>query len=106
MTSRTLELAKISLTLKSERLKLEVAPTVDVRFPSWWSPSRDDESIVKALISGNVWVSGGGRCRVDVDVLFNSKALDKTIKISILESLGYHLHEANVSPMPPSGGIC
>lgn len=97
MSLQTLGLEKLHLTLASEKLKLDIASTVDIRFPSRWSPSWDNDEIVKALTSGHIWVSRGRRCRVDIEISFNRKPLHSTTRIAILESIGYHLREAHVS---------
>jgi hypothetical protein len=97
MSLKTLELEKLNLILTSEKLKLEIASSVDIRLPSRWSPLLNHDDTVKALTSGNIWVSRGRRCRVDVEISFNAKRLDKTSRIAILESLGYHLRDAHVS---------
>jgi hypothetical protein len=101
MSSKTLELGNLLLTLNAEKLKLEVASKVDIKCPSGWSPQdnedADNDTFVKALASGNVWVSRGRRCRLDIDFFLNDKPLDNTSRISILESLGYHLCDAHVS---------
>lgn len=96
MSSKSLELEKLSLTLVSEKLKLEIASTVDIKFPSGRSPP-DHDCTVKALHSRNIWVSRGRRCRVDADISFNGKPLHALSRIPVLESLGYHLRNAHVS---------
>jgi hypothetical protein len=97
MPLQTLELEKLHLTLASEKLKLDIASTVDIRFQSGWIPSQDQDGIVKALTSGQIWVSRGKRCRLDIKVSFNGKPLDRTSRVAISESLGYSLRDAHVS---------
>ena len=97
MSLQTLELEKLHLTLAAEKLKLGIASAVDIRFPSRWIPSQDNDGIVKALTSGYIWLSRGRRCRVDIKVSFNGKPLDRNCRIGILESLGCHLRDAHVS---------
>ena len=97
MSSRTLGLEKLHLTLNSEKLTLEIASKVDIKFPSGWFSSLDDDGVFQALTSGYIWAPRGRRCRVDVDISFNEKPLDAVSRIHILESLGYHLRDANVS---------
>lgn len=97
MSSKSLVLEKLFLTLASEKLNLEIASTVDIKFPSGLSHSGDDDGVVKALTSGNIWVSRGRRCRLDLEISFNGKPLDRTSRITILESFGYDLQVAHVS---------
>ena len=97
MSTKSLELARFSLTMKSEKLKVEVVSTVDIKFPSGWNLCRDDASILDALTSGHVWASRGSRCRVQMEFFLNSKPLDQNFKIALLDALGYHLCDAQVS---------
>jgi hypothetical protein len=96
MSLETLKLEGLHLTLASEKLKLDIASLVDVSFQSGWIPCQDEDAIVKALTSGQIWVSRGRRCRLDIKVSFNGKQLDQTSRIATLESLGYHLRDAHV----------
>ena len=97
MSSKTLELGKFSLALNSEKLKLEIDSSVQIKFSSGWDPSAGENIIVKALESGSIWISRGRRCRVDVQIFFDGKPLERSSRISLLESLGYHLRDAHVS---------
>jgi hypothetical protein len=111
MTLQTLELEKIHLTLASEKLELNVASSVDFRFPSGWNapqevdfrfPSgwnapQEVDSVVDALTGGHVWVSQGRRCRLDIEVSLDGKRLEGISRVSHLESLGHQLREMYVS---------
>lgn len=94
MASRTLKLDGNLLKLASESLELEISTAVDVKVPLGWD--FEEDKILEALISGNIWAARGRKCRVDVDISFNGKSLDDTSRISLLEYLGYNLRDTYV----------
>jgi len=95
MPLRVLELDTLHLTNPDAHLKLSVVSAVDVRFPRSISNLQDD-ALVKALTSGKLWVSRGIACRLDIQILFNGKPLDRNGRVNILESLGYRIRDAHV----------
>ena len=97
MSLKTLQLEKFHLMLASAKLRLEVESTVDVRFPSGWSPSLDNDDMIRILASGYFWVSRGRRCRADFQIFVDGKQLDSTSRIFVLESLGCCIRDAHVS---------
>jgi hypothetical protein len=106
MSLKTLQLEKFHLELASEELGLKIELTMDIRFPSGWTPSLDNDDMVKALASGYTWVSRGRRCRADFQIFFDDKPLDWASRISVLESLGYHVRDAHVSFLAFVPGFC
>lgn len=106
MSLETLTLEDVHLALSAEKLKLQISSAVDFRSPSGWNSPLGDAGILEALTTANVWVSRGRRCRLDIKVLFDGKPLGKATRLSILESLGYHLCNARVSSAPLSRGFC
>ncbi len=99
MCLRVLELDALHLNSPDHHLKLSVVSTADVRIPSCIS-SLENAALVKALTSGNVWISRGVACHLEIQVLFNGKPLDKDGRVNLLESLGYRIRDAQV------GGAC
>ncbi|KAH8754680.1 hypothetical protein F5882DRAFT_469304 [Hyaloscypha sp. PMI_1271] len=95
MSLRVLELDTLHLTVPDHLLKLSVVSAADIRIPRSIS-SLEDSALIKALTSGRLWVSRGVACRLDVQVLFNGKPLDGDGRVSLLESLGYRLRDAQL----------
>jgi hypothetical protein len=90
-----LELGTLHLVDTENHLKLSVLSTTDIRIPQRISSLAND-AIIKALTSGNLWVSRGVGCRLDIQILFNGKKLDRNGRIGLLESLGYRFRDAQV----------
>jgi hypothetical protein len=97
MSLKVLELEQIELTYPIDGLKLSIISQVEVRLPSGKLASLDQEGLIKVLRSGNVWVSRGRACRLDMQLSFNGKLLNKSNRMQILEVLGYCLSDAYVS---------
>jgi hypothetical protein len=95
MSHRVLGLDTIYLTKPDNELKLSVVPAVNIRIPHSIS-TLDDAALVGAMTSGNLWVSHGVACHLEIQVLFNGKPLDPTGHVTLLESLGYKLRDAQV----------
>jgi hypothetical protein len=96
MALRVLGLDPLHLIKPDSELKLSVVPAVDIRIPDSIS-ILDDAALVKALTSGNLWVSRGLACHLDIHILFNGKSLDARGRVNLLESFGYRLRDAQVS---------
>ena len=96
MSLQVLRLDTLRLTKPDNELKLTVVPAVDIRIPHSIS-ILDNGALVGALTSGNLWVSRGVACHLEIQVLFNGKPLDPTGHVTLLESLGYKLRDAQVS---------
>ena len=92
---RVLKLDPLHLTHSKHRLKLSAVSSVDVRIPGSLSSLAHDE-LVKALASGNLWVTRGVACHLDIQILFNGKQLDQNERVNLLESLGHHIRDSQV----------
>jgi hypothetical protein len=97
MSLKVLELDTIELTYPTNSLKLSVVPKIHIRLPSDNLASLGAVDFVQALTSGKVWVTRGRACRISVQVSFEGKPLDASIRLRTLEALGYHLRDAQVS---------
>jgi hypothetical protein len=95
MSLRALVLDTLHLANLEHRLELSVISAADIRIPQSVS-NLEDFVLVKALTSGNLWVSRGIACHLDIQVLFNGKPLDRSLRVTLLESLGYRLRDAQV----------
>jgi hypothetical protein len=95
MSHRVLGLDTIYLTKPDNELKLSVVPAADIRIPHSIS-TLDDAALVRAMTSGNLWVSHSVTCHLELQVLFNGKPLDPTGRVNLVGSLGYKLRDAQV----------
>ncbi len=95
MSLWALELDPLHLVNSEHHLKLSVLSFANIRIP-WSISSLENDAIVKALTSGNLWVSRGAACRLDIRVFYNGNPLDRNGRINILESLGYRIRDAQV----------
>ena len=97
MSLKVLELEKIELTYPIDDMKLSITSQVELRSPSGKLASLDQEDFAKVLMSGNVWVSRGRACRLDMQLSLNGRLLDINDRMQILEVLGHYLSDAYVS---------
>lgn len=100
MASKVLELEQLHLTNLADNLKLSVTSSAHLRIPSCLSQLNQEET-TKALASGDIWVSRGASCGLDLHVSFDGKRVERNRRIHVLESLGYRLRDAHVRPTPP-----
>jgi hypothetical protein len=99
MSLKVLELDPLHLTISQDHLKLSVISTADIRIPTSLS-TLDNATMVKALTAGEIWVSRGISCRLDIEVFFNGKPLGQNSRLQLLESVGYRIRDAPVrSPL-------
>ncbi|KAK0106800.1 hypothetical protein ONS95_003522 [Cadophora gregata] len=87
MSFRLLELGRFSLISTSQALKLEVVSGVDIT-GAQRLVVLDDDALIKAVTSRQLWVSRGRGFRIDIEVLLDGKTLDRSIYFELLESLG------------------
>jgi hypothetical protein len=100
MSLKVLELDRLQLTISEDHLKLSVISAAGIRIPRSLS-TLDGAALVKALTAGQIWVSRGISCRLDIEVFFNGKPLDQNSRLRLLESVGYQIRDAPVrSPLP------
>jgi hypothetical protein len=100
MSLKVLELDRLQLIIFEDHLKLSVVSAAAIRIPRSLS-TLDGAALVKALTGGEIWVSRGISCRLDIEILFNGKPLDQISRLNLLESLGYRIRDAAVrSPLP------
>lgn len=92
---RVLPLDPIHLTGSKLYLKCSVSSAVDVRIPGSLASLAHD-GLVKALALGNLWVTRGTSCHLDIQFLFNGKQLDQDDRVNFLESLGYRIRDLEV----------
>jgi hypothetical protein len=98
MSLKVLELDRLQLTISEDHLKLSVISAADIRIPTSLS-TLDNATMVKALTAGEIWVSRGISCRLDIEVFFNGEPLDQN-SLRLLESVGYRIRDATVrSPL-------
>jgi hypothetical protein len=98
MSLKVLELDCLQLTISEDHLKLSVISAADIRIPTSLS-TLDNATMVKALTAGEIWVSRGISCRLDIEVFFNGEPLDQN-SLQLLESVGYRIRDATVrSPL-------
>jgi hypothetical protein len=99
MSLKVLELDRLQLTISEDHLKLSVISAAEIRIPRSLS-TLDSATIVSALTAGQIWVSRGISCRLDIEVFFNGKPLDQNCRLHLLESVGYRIRDAPVrSPL-------
>jgi hypothetical protein len=99
MSLKVLELDRLQLTISKDGLRLSVISAAEIRIPSSLS-TLDSAAVVKALTAGQIWVSRGIPCRLDIEVFFDGKPLDQNTRLRVLESLGYRIRDAEVR-FPP-----
>jgi hypothetical protein len=100
MSLKVLELDRLQLTISEDHLKLSVISAANIRIPRSLS-TLDSATIVKALTAGEIWVSRGISCRLDIEVFLNGKPLDQNGRLHLLERVGYMIRDAPVcSPLP------
>lgn len=97
MSLRALDLDSFILVNPAENVKLQVGLAVHFQLPSRLS-TLSAEAALKALASGNVWVSRGRGCRIDLEILQDGMPLDGVVFARLLESLGCRIRDAAVSP--------
>jgi len=95
MSLKVLELDRLQLTSSKDHLKVSVISAVVLKLPTIISTLSND-SIMKALASGDTWLSRGIACSLDIEVFFDGKPLDCKSRLSLLESLGYRIRDAEV----------
>lgn len=97
MSLKELELDQIHLTSVSDKLRLSINSSATFQIPALLSQLSQRDT-AKALTSGNVWISRGTNCGLDIHVYFDGKRLEKNRRLHVLESLGYRLRDAHVGP--------
>ncbi|CZR59435.1 uncharacterized protein PAC_09327 [Phialocephala subalpina] len=93
----TLELGHVLLTNSADKIQLSAISTASLQLPQSIATS-NHTNILKALTSGHIWTSRGIGCSLDITILFNSKRLDKTQRLALLESLERRLSDAKIWP--------
>jgi hypothetical protein len=97
MSSRTLEFDRLQLRSTQDKWELSVVTSATFRTPRALS-SLDDANTVKALTSGNIWVSRGNGCRIDFQISIEGKLVDKGKYLHLLETIGHRVRDAKVAP--------
>ncbi|TAQ83414.1 hypothetical protein B7494_g8263 [Chlorociboria aeruginascens] len=87
MCLTTFELDKLHISSSVDNLKLSILSAVGVRSHSALLDG------IRSLTSGNVWVSRGVACRIDVQISFNGNRLGRS---RIVEVLGEHIRDAQI----------
>jgi hypothetical protein len=95
MSLRVLVLDTLHLANLEHHLKLSVVSAAEVKIPQNIS-NLEDAALLKTLTSGNLWVTRGIACHLDIQVLFNGKPLGRGSRANMLESLGQRLRDAQV----------
>jgi hypothetical protein len=106
MSLKIFQLDSLHLSYPKEEIKLSVTSSAAFRLPPGILTSLDRIDVASALRSGTMWVGLDTACRIDFQILFNGKPLDKVNRIQVLESLGYHIRDAGVSEVFLVRGGC
>jgi len=93
MPLRVLELGRFSLASTATALMLEAVFRADLACPTSIA-DLDDDALVTAVTSRQLWVSRGRGCRVDIELLLDGKTLDKDVHSQLLQSLGCQIRDA------------
>lgn len=96
MRLHTLELAQVLLTNSAEKMQLLVFSHASFQLPLSIATSNHTD-VIKALISGHVWTSRGIGCALDISITFNGKHLNQAQRVKLLEALGRHMRDNQVS---------
>lgn len=96
MPLKVLELGPLTLNSPADNITVSIRPKVQLKLPPGQLNSLGNVDLLKAITSGKLWVTRGTGCHFDLRFLLNGKPLDKNLRLRILESVGYHIRDANV----------
>lgn len=96
MPLKVLELGPLTLISTADDMTVTIRPKVQLKLPPGIINTLNNVDLLKAITIGKLWVSRGIGCRLDLQILFNGKPLEETIRLRMLESVGYHVRDAHV----------
>lgn len=96
MSLKRLSLGPILLSSSLDKLSLELDYEVAVRLPSRKFETLSINECLRALTSGEVWVSRGSSCRADFSVTLDGEEVDQANNDHIIDLLGKFVAESNV----------
>jgi hypothetical protein len=105
MSLRALKLTGFNLLSSADDLNLSIISIADLRLQTHRLVSLVDDDLVRALISGSIWVSRGIYYRFDIQISFNGNVLYGKIRNSVLESLGSCIRDGHVSTRSSCSGL-
>ncbi|CAD6450371.1 283ba3af-b687-46e8-8293-9ca139fd5b87 [Sclerotinia trifoliorum] len=88
MSLRTIRFGPIAFSSTLDKLSLHAEYEVVVRLPCGKLESLSVDECLKALTSGEIWVSSGNSCRIDLSITVDGRELVKSNDNHIVESLG------------------
>lgn len=97
MSLRTMTFGPIGFSSTTlDKLSLHAKYEVAIRLPSGKLESLSVDECLKALTSGEIWVSSGNSCRIDLSITVDGRELVETNDNHIVESLGKFVAESKV----------
>ncbi|KAF7866923.1 hypothetical protein EAF04_005764 [Stromatinia cepivora] len=96
MSLRTISFGPISFSSTLDKLSLHAEYEVAIRIPSEKLESLPVDECLKALTSGEIWVSSGNSSRIDLNITVDGKELVETNSNHIVELLGKFVAESKI----------
>lgn len=97
MSLRTMTFGPIGFSSTTlDKLSLHAKYEVAIRLPSGKLESLSVDECLKALTSGEIWVSSGNSCRIDLSITVDGRELVETNDNHIVESLGKFVAESKI----------